>query len=178
MKKLLLFFSIISLFILTSFNENNKNMIGSWKSEALESTNGLYGLREFIITKDIWEVKFTLFLDKDATNPIFTFRGIGKYKIENISKIVKGAKNAVFYFDNKYLTLKTDNQELIKNFGFSGLKVNQETNISENGMSFIESNKVCGQEYDLVSIIDNKLYLGERPQQGKNICAKTTLQYQ
>lgn len=152
---------------------NKEDILGNWKSETIEDNgNGTYGKREFSFTDQQWTVKFTLYLDKAATKPVFTFRGIGKYELNKNSSTVPDATNAVFHFANKYLTLKTSNPEIIKKFGLNGLQMNIEKDISINGFSFFESNSACGQEYDLVSLKKGKLYLGARPQQGKSLCSE------
>ena len=41
---------------------------------------------------------------------------------------------------------------------------------SATGCLWVESTATCPQEYDLVLVKENSLFLGERPAQGKNIC--------
>jgi len=109
-----------------------------------------------------------LFLDSAQTMPVFAFRAVGKYEVQGTSTVVAGADNAYFGFDEKYVTLLTDNQEVIQNFGFAdcGLEKDVEKDITETGCSFLVSKQVCGQEYDLLKLDNEQLYFGMRPAEG------------
>ena len=174
MRKIIPIYPLALFLLLCAFTFPKPPVIsGKWKSETPENNgNGTFGIRKFIITKNKWEVIFTLYLDKEATKPVFTFRGSGSYSLQTPSEKVSGATNAVFAFSHKYLTLQTTQTELAKNFGLADLEPGNEKEVTENGLSFIESKSVCAQEFDLVSIINGKLYLGARPAQGKNICSE------
>jgi hypothetical protein len=145
---------------------------GNFKSEKVEDLgNKTFGFRDFTFSKNKWELNFTLFLDEAMSIPVFTFKAIGSYKADGKSDKVNGASNAIFYFDKKFVTLKTDNADVIKGFGFANcnLTKDKETEITDSGCSFLVSKSVCGQEFDLIQLIDNKLYLGTRPADG-NMC--------
>ena len=147
---------------------------GQWQSEQPEGAEaGPFGWREFTITEKEWEVSFTMYADKEKTMPVFTFRAVGPYEIQDKSATVEGAFNAIFRFAKKFVTLKTDNADVIKNLGFDacGLTKDAEQDISETGCSFLTSVAACGQEYDLVKIADGKFYLGARPADG-NMCTE------
>lgn len=164
---------ILVLFVSCKQNEIIKdNMLGQWMSKSMEENNGTFGFREFNFSKNQWEVKFTLYLDKNKQNPVFTFRGIGNYEEEKKSNVVQEATNFIFNFDKKFLTIKTKDSIVLQNFGLVGLEINKENDITENGISFIESKKVCAKEYDLVVIKNEELLLGKRPEQGKNLCTE------
>lgn len=62
------------------------------------------------------------------------------------------------------MTLLTDNAEIIKNFGLTSCNLQKgiEKNITETGCSFLPSKTAYGQEYDLVKLVGQKLYLGAR----------------
>lgn len=142
---------------------------GTWESVAAENLgNGTFGIREFLLKEEAWEVKFKLYLDSLLTTPVFQFRGVGKYTVQEASKVVEGADNVIFGFDHKYLTLLTDNQDLVNNFGFAacGLEKELEKEITAEGCSFLVSKAVCAQEFDLLKLIDGQLYLGMRPAEG------------
>lgn len=146
---------------------------GTYTSPKAENLgNGTYGTRSITLTGDAWDLRFTLHLDSTLKQPVFTFRAKGHYKLEGTSATVNSARNAVFYFDKKYVTLHTDNAEIIKNFGFSicNLIKGKEQDITDSGCSFLVSKAACGQEYDLLKTEGNKLYLGMRPAQG-DMCA-------
>jgi hypothetical protein len=109
-------------------------------------------------------------MDKLAQKPIFTFRGIGGYAYQNQSDTLKNGANYIFYFDKKFMTLKTTDTLVAKNFGLATLVFNKETDVTKDGISFIESKSACDKEYDIVTIKNDTLFLGTRPEQGKNIC--------
>lgn len=154
-------------------NKNKIDITGKWESAYVEKTgNGSFSKREFFIGDTSWEVKYTLYLDSAATQPVFTFRGIGSYILGIPSVKVEGATEVVFSFSNKYIKLHTADTLLHKKFGFTPcvLSAEKEKEITETGCSFFVSKSVCAQEYDLVSIKEEKLYLGARPPAGSNIC--------
>ncbi len=109
-------------------------------------------------------------MDKQTKIPVFTFRGIGDYKYENQSQNLKNTANYIFGFDKKFMTLKTTDSLVVKNFGLTALAFEKETDVTKDGISFIESKLACDKEFDIVSIKNDTLYLGARPEQGKNIC--------
>lgn len=148
--------------------------IGEWESIAAENLgNGTYASRYFNLNATDWEVKFTLYLDSTLSMPVFQFRGVGQYEVEGKSTVIKGADNAIFKFSKKYVTLLTDDTNLVQNFGFiaCNLTKNIETDISENGCSFLVSNAVCAQEYDILKLENKLLYFGMRPSEG-DMCAE------
>lgn len=149
----------------SSVKSLNQQVNGKWTSLSAENLgNGTFGYRTFDLTPEKWEIRFTLYLDEARTTPVFTFRGNGSYKIEGPSTVVPGASNVVFYFSKKYLTLHTDNADLLKNFGFAGLDLQKdvEKDISAKGASFLPSVQAYGQEYDLLQLKDGQLYFGMR----------------
>lgn len=159
-------------FSINASAQKTPELKGNYKSEKAEDLgNTNYGIREFTFSKDKWSINFTMFMDEAMTMPIFTFKAIGTYKIEGESEKVKGASNVIFYFDQKFVTLKTDNADVIKGFGFTScnLTKGKETDITDSGCSFLVSKAVCGQEFDLVQLKDGKLYVGARPADG-NMC--------
>lgn len=170
-------FVVSVVFTLSSMSWSQQPAVdiqGHWQSEQPEASGtGTFGWREFNISEKEWEVIFTMYLDKEKTLPVFTFRAVGTYEIQDKSAAVEGASNAIFHFTKKFVTLQTDNAEAIKNFGFDacGLTKGVEKEISEAGCSFLTSVKACGQEYDLTKIADGKFFLGARPADG-NMCTE------
>ncbi|MFN7115708.1 MAG: hypothetical protein ACK4TA_02860, partial [Saprospiraceae bacterium] len=111
-------------------------------------------------------LKFTLALDPELKNPVFVFRTYGNYEVLRKSKVVKNAYEAVFSEDKKFVTLKTDNQNLVNAFGFAacGLTLNVEKDISQVGCSAWKAVAICHQDHDLLALDESgKLYFGERP---------------
>lgn len=147
---------------------NPKQLAGNWESVASEDLgNGTYGFRSFSFNGNQWEIRFTMYFDKELKKPVFTFRGEGNYVVGSISK--NGvAYNAEFSFLKKFVTLQTADQGVIKNFGFADCKLDpfKEADISQSGCSFLPSVANYGKEYDLISISNDQLFLGARPADG------------
>ncbi|HII16530.1 TPA: hypothetical protein HA361_01325 [Candidatus Woesearchaeota archaeon] len=149
-------------------------IVGNWRSQAPEDLGtGAYGTRDFKITGSTWSVVFTMYGDKDLAHPLFSFHAQGPYSIGSPSAEAQGASEAVFSFDKKTLTLLTSNADAISSLGFGdcGLALGEAKDISSAGCSFLPSVSACGQEYDLVKIEGNTLYLGARPADG-NMCTE------
>lgn len=145
---------------------------GKWESVSPENLgNGTYGKRVFTFKDNTWEVQFILFLDSALSQSVFKFRGGGTFEEEGNSRVLTNTKNALFKFEYKYLTLLNSNEEIINGFGFAAcnLDFNIEKEITDEGCSFFESITACAQEYDLLKLENNLLYLGARPKEG-NMC--------
>jgi hypothetical protein len=126
-----------------------------------------WGKRIFTFDKGKWTLDFTLALDPEMNMPVFKFRTLGTYQIQEKSAKVANTYNAVFFEEKKFLTLKTADENLIKAFGFApcNLAVNVEQDVSANGCSSWKSVKECPGDYDLLSLDkEGKLYFGNRPQ--------------
>ncbi len=172
MRNSIILLSVCSI-VLASCGKSKPDISGNWKSETTEALgNGTFGNRVFEMADSTWQVQFTLYLDSAASMPVFRFRATGNYELGNPSGVVKEATEALFRFDHKYVTLLTTDSSLITNLGFTNcaLTPDQEKDITDTGCSFLESKSACAQEYDLVSLRTGKLFLGSRPEAGKNIC--------
>ncbi len=147
----------------------SEQLLGTWKSQSAESIgNDIFRTREFTFTKERWRIEVVIYGDKEMTEALFSFVGEGPYKLGAASTAASGATNAVFYFDKKSLTLLTADKAKISRFKFDecGLARGVPKDVSANGCSNFTSIAVCGQEYDLVKIEENKLQLGARPADG------------
>lgn len=147
---------------------NAKQLTGKWESVTAEDAgNNMYAFRSFEFNGNQWELWFTMYFDEEMRNPVFTFRAVGTYEIGSASEI-NGANNAVFTFTKKFMTLKSSDEGVIKNFGFANCELtpNQEADISQNGCSFLQSVANYGREYDLISLSNERLFLGARPADG------------
>ena len=144
----------------------NAKLAGAWSSSYPEpNSSGLFAVRNFSFTGDNWSIDYTLYADAAASNPLFTFTGAGAYEIQSPSSVFENTHNALFKFNRKNLTLKNDAETTINGFGFAdcGLTKDVPKDISETGCSFFPSVTDYGQEYDLIKVEDNKLWLGARP---------------
>jgi hypothetical protein len=155
----------------TAHAQKSTTLNGSWKSESVENLGQAWGVREFSFDKSNWEIRFTMYGDSAMTFPLFTFRATGTYVINGAKK--DESNPAVFSFSKKYVTVHTDNSDVLKNLGMTdcGLSKGVEKDITETGCSFLVSKNACGQEYDLVAQLKGKLYLGARPADG-NMCTE------
>ncbi|MEO0876216.1 MAG: hypothetical protein AAFY48_16580, partial [Bacteroidota bacterium] len=74
--------------------------------------------------------------------------------------------------EKKFLTLKTDNEQLATAFGLAscGLEPNVEKDISVEGCALWAAVAVCNEDHDLLSLDEEGLlYFGERPADN-NMC--------
>jgi kynurenine formamidase len=145
------------------------SLSGNWISAAIEkNANGSFSIRKFLIKKESWEIAYSVYADSSDHQPVFLFRAVGNYSIEERSKSVVNAYNAVFRFSKKYITLNTKDTSLIRKFGLGscGLVYNTEKDITETGCAYLASKAACAQEYDLVSVQNEQLLLGARPASG------------
>ncbi|MEL6562421.1 MAG: hypothetical protein AAFQ94_29900 [Bacteroidota bacterium] len=143
-----------------------ENLSGTYQDINPYAYGDAFGQRIFTFDKGKWTLVFTLALDPNLENQVFQFRTYGSYRIGEASEIVENAFNAEFGEDKKFVTLKTDNEQLIEAFGFSscGLTPFIEKDISENGCSLWKPVSECPVDHDLVSLDENGLlYFGQRP---------------
>jgi hypothetical protein len=143
-----------------------EKLSGTYADPAPYSYGKAWGKRVFTFDKGKWTLLFTLGLDPELKMQVFTFRTAGTYKVLDKSKAVDHAYNAVFYEDKKWVTLKTDDQQLIQVFGFASCNITKdiEKDISLTGCSAWKSVANCPGDHDLLSIDkEGKLYFGERP---------------
>jgi len=174
MKKGLLSLSLLAAVALTamsfhSFHNSKKilqNLSGTYQDAQPYPYGQAWGQRVFTFDRGKWTLQFTLALDPALQNPVFVFRTYGDYQVLRKSKGVKNAYEALFLEDKKFITLKTDNQNLVNAFGFApcGLTLNVEKDISQDGCSAWKAIALCNQDHDLLALDkDGKLYFGERP---------------
>ena len=177
-------FSFVLLILLNSLSITCSKE-GSDLKARLESLSGKYsdpkpyiygkafGKRVFTFDKGKWTLVFTLALDPEMKKQVFDFRTYGNFIIQDKSNIPNTYK-ALFIEDKKFITLKTENKDLIQAFGFMdcNLEIGIEKDISEKGCSLWRPISECASDYDLLSLDDSgKLYFGERPQDN-NMCTE------
>ena len=172
MKNIVLVFALAIFSVACAQNKTTEK-------KALENLNGTYvdpqgvdwgqrtfGKRKFTFDDGKWSLKFTLAFDPQMKNQIFIFRTVGEYSVQNKSKSVDGAYNALFIENKKFVTLKTDIPDIIQGFGFASCDLIKdiEKDISESGCSLWKSVADCSEDHDLLKMdSDGKLYFGVRP---------------
>lgn len=156
------------------------NLAGNWTSEKCESMpNGqggeTYFTRTFPMTKKEWKIDFTVFGDKDCTQPLFTLDVAGKWELRGQSKSVEGAHNAFFGFKTRTLTAKSEGAVQFMNqaefCGKKDWKVGEALDIHKTGCAQLGAKpaKECKGEHDLVKMDGEKVFLGDR---SGNMCEK------
>jgi len=175
MKKLLSI-SLTVLITVAAFSQGSKkqlqNLSGTYSSlQAEDWGRGTFGYRTFSFEDGKWTLKFQLGLDPKMENKVFEFRTYGTYKIMGKAQGVE-AYEALFYEEEKFVTLLTDSKELIEGFGLAqcGLTPFKEKNISEDGCALWPSVKECDEDHDLLALgASGQLYFGVRPADN-NMC--------
>ena len=131
-----------------------------------------FGQRIFTFEDGTWTLRFTLGLDPQLTQPVFEFRTYGTYQVLDPSAAVEGAYEALFLEEKKFLTLKTDNEQLVAAFGLAGcgLEAEVEKDISVEGCALWPPVADCNEDHDLLSLDEQGLlYFGVRPADN-NMC--------
>jgi hypothetical protein len=143
-----------------------ESLSGVYASPQVEPWYGAYGTREFTFDKGAWALRFVFALDPEMKRKVFQFRTGGPYEIGAPSAAVPGAFEAVFFERAKYVTLLTDDQELIRKMRLAdcGLAPNLEVDISAAGCGQWKPVAQCGEDHDLLAVdAAGKLYFGVRP---------------
>lgn len=145
-----------------------EDVSGSWKSAAVEDLgNGSFGTRVFTFKKSEWNLVFTMYADREQKAPLFAFEASGPFTVGAASAAVPGASEAQFRFTQKKLTLLGDDAAAQKlGFASCGLTRGKAVDISKTGCSFLRSVADAGEEFDLLKLEGDKLFLGRRPADG------------
>ena len=149
-----------------------ENLAGTYQDETPYAYGEAFGQRTFTFDEGKWTLEFTLGLDPQLEMKVFQFRTYGTYQVLEPSAIVSGAYDALFWEEKKFLTLYTDNPELVQAFGFGscGLEQGIEKDISTVGCSAWAAVSECNEDHDLLSLDEaGRLYFGERPADN-NMC--------
>jgi hypothetical protein len=128
----------------------------------------------FAIFDREWGIAFTQYADAACQRPVLTATLRGTYEPTAASAGVPGATNVTFRFAHKGLTAHDPALVDRLNGGACGSRrwaLGIENDVTATGCLAIEAVSVCAQEFDLVRVDGDRLYLGERPQPGSNICA-------
>jgi hypothetical protein len=176
MKRSILFLATVAIATITFAFTNSsdkdlktklENLSGTYVDSKPYAYGQAWGRRIFTFDKGKWTLNFTLALDPEMKMQVFQFRTFGTYKVQDKSNRVADTYNAVFYEERKLLTLKTSDENLIKDFGFAPCNMTKdvEQNVSEKGCSGWKSVAECPGDYDLLSLDkEGRLYFGNRPQ--------------
>ncbi len=155
-----------------SMKEQLEQLSGTYQDLAPYNYGTAFGQRIFTFENGKWTLEFTLGLDPELQQKVFQFRTYGTYQVLDKSVLVPSAYNALFLEEKKFLTLLTDNTDLISAFGFSNcqLETGKEKDISKDGCALWAAVEDCQEDHDLLSLdVEGLLYFGVRPPDN-NMC--------
>jgi hypothetical protein len=152
---------------------------GFWEHERCQVQGGegrQTGSRSlFAFVDREWAIAFTQYADGACQVRVLTATLRGTYEATGPSRRVPGAVEATFRFARKALAVYDPLLLDRLNAGACGRRrwsLGVEQDITAAGCLAIESVAACTQEYDLVHVDGDRLYFGERPPPGTNICAE------
>lgn len=155
-----------------SMKEQLEELSGTYQDLTPYSYGTAFGQRIFTFDQGKWTLVFTLGLDPDLEHKVFQFRTYGTYQVLDKSAVVADAYNALFLEEKKFLTLLTDNAQLIEGFGFNNcdLKTGVEKDVSQEGCALWAAVDICDEDHDLLALdAEGLLYFGVRPPDN-NMC--------
>jgi hypothetical protein len=144
---------------------------GQWISAGCEDVGGGYFLiRRFTFDKTHWEGDGSIYHDAACTAPAFDYYDGGEVDVLDQSKLVPGAYEANFGEIAKTLTLRDPamaghlNSQPAGTCGSAPWVVGQAQDISVTGCQTFgqRSTTACPREYDLVDVMGDALYFGDR----------------
>ncbi|RYY61685.1 MAG: hypothetical protein EOO05_05495 [Chitinophagaceae bacterium] len=167
----MIFFLIITLLAQYRPESNSlqRGLNGKWKSVHAEKTqSGTFSIRQFSFHEEQWEVRFTVYTDSLLQHPIFTFRAVGEYQLQQPGASGQNTMYAIFHFNHKFIKPETTDTALLRTMGVGacGLRGPGEKEITNTGCGYFTSREECPAEYDLVKLTNDTLYLGARPAAG------------
>ena len=121
-----------------------------------------------------WTLEFTQYADGECRTPALRAFFEGPYAIERPSTEVPGAHDATFGFARKRVALYEEGLLAQANAGACGArrwKQGESQDVSDRACFGVVPVFACAQEYDLVKVEGDRLFLGERPAPGRDLCA-------
>ncbi len=155
-----------------SMKEQLEELSGTYQDTAPYQYGTAFGQRTFSFEKGKWTLVFTLGLDPTLQQKVFQFRTFGTYQVLDQSTTVPEAYNALFLEEKKFLTLLTEEPQLIEAFGFSDCQLapGVEKDISLDGCALWAAVDICNEDHDLLALdAEGLLYFGLRPPDN-NMC--------
>lgn len=135
---------------------------GQWASVAPEAYDRIHATRHFTFTAKRWAVRFQVYADAAGTQPLFHLNVGGPYTLGNLSAKVTGAVEGIFPADQRRIT--ADSPAGVALFAEQGctLRQGQALALVGRGCGFVPALTQNMGEYDLVSLQDGQLFLGDR----------------
>ena len=128
----------------------------------------------FVFLGREWALEFVQFGDDQCTRPTSRAFFTGHYEITQPSRVVSSAHDATFGFSYKAVTLYDESllAEANRACGGRAWKRGEPQDVTTTGWLWVTPVAACPQEFDLVKVDGNRLFLGERPQPGQNLCSE------
>jgi hypothetical protein len=153
-------------------------VIGLWESETCvvqdRDGNRTSSKSTFVFLDREWALEFVQFADDRCTRPTMKAFLTGQYQITEPSSVVLIAHDATFGFSRKTVTLYDESLIAEANRVCSGRvwKQGEPQDVTTTGCLWVTPVSACPQEFDLVKVDGKRLFLGERPQPGQNLCSE------
>jgi hypothetical protein len=153
-------------------------VIGFWESEACvvqERDGARTGSKStFVFLGREWALEFVQFADDQCARPTLKAFFTGQYQIAKPSRVIPSAHDATFGFSYKAVTLYDDSLLAEANRACGGRvwQRGEPQDVTTTGCLWVTPVSACLQEFDLVKVDENRLFLGERPPPGQNLCSE------
>ena len=157
MKSILITFLLILAIFSTISSQTGLD--GTWKTQELIMTNNnQYLQKAYTFSGERWENEVMYFQDSDLTKKIYKIRSLG-----SMVKIIDSGVTS-FVTEQKYLTIQTDDQNIIEELGFNycPLIKDEEKDITESGCAFIRSAARTNPMNEKINLAGNLLNLGKK----------------
>jgi hypothetical protein len=121
-----------------------------------------------------WTLEFTQYADGECRTPALRAFFEGPYQIERPSTGVPGAHDVTFGFARKRVALYQQGLLVQANDGACGPRrwtYGESQDVSDRACFGVVPISACAEEYDLVKVEGDRLFLGERPAPGRDLCA-------
>ena len=152
-------------------------VIGVWESERCvvqeRGGNRTSSKSVFIFLDREWALEFVQFADDQCARPAMKAFFAGQYEITQQSRTVPGANDATFGFSYKAVTLYDESLLAEANRGVCGRRGWERgtpQDVSATGCFWVTPTSACPKEFDLAKLEGHRLFLGERPQPGQDLC--------
>jgi hypothetical protein len=153
------------------------SITGIWESErcVVQERNGVRtsSRSTFVFLDAEWALEFTQYSDAACETPSLRAFFQGRFRVAERSSKMPGAFHANFGFSMKRLTLYDDGLLAQANRGVCGRRIwarGREEDVSSTGCLWIVPVSACPQEFDLVKVDRDQLFLGERPAADEDLC--------
>jgi hypothetical protein len=149
-----------------------RSLNGIFQSPQAESiSNGRFARRGLRLSPTRYEYTYEVFADSEMKKPLFQFREEGGYIFAIDNSLPEKSYNFQLKTAKRYLTVHTKDKKSQRDLGFleCGLTAKQEKDISLEGCGLYAEVDQCANQYDVISIEDDRLRLGQRPAD-LNIC--------